>query len=326
MPAKKILLICLDNLGDLTFSSFMPRLLKQKFPQAQVYLLCKKYTEEVGKAIPALDGLWALDPFWGKSPVHSKGPVWPWCTLLLQLRKERFSHCVVLSPNTVASWLAKLAGIKFRVSYRKLGVKKFLSFEDVAVERGDPFEPRTKSLSRLLAPFDIEVKAYTYELFPVWELKLGKDIPQRSLILHPFAGSLARCLPLPYWLDLARQLFARGYTVVWMSSPRETEKHREQLSSIEGSLILSEIQPSIRDYMAYALASDLMIGHDSGPSHIAAALGVPTISFYPRLNMERTPVMGRGLSKMVDIESVDSSAALLSFVTTYLDSLPRKAP
>ena len=50
-PVRRILLVALDNLGDLVFASALTPPLHAAFPTAQIDVWCKEYTAEVASQI-----------------------------------------------------------------------------------------------------------------------------------------------------------------------------------------------------------------------------------------------------------------------------------
>src|SRR3982751_740954 len=73
MSADRILLVSLDNLGDLVFASALAPPLRERFPHARLDVWCKEYTADVAKLIPGVSDVIASDPFWDVAPGRAKG-------------------------------------------------------------------------------------------------------------------------------------------------------------------------------------------------------------------------------------------------------------
>jgi len=62
----KILILDLDNLGDVVMSSFMPRALKELYPDSYISVLVKEYSQDILKNNPFVNELVIFNPpGWG---------------------------------------------------------------------------------------------------------------------------------------------------------------------------------------------------------------------------------------------------------------------
>lgn len=98
----------------------------------------------------------------------------------------------------------------------------------------------------------------------------------RCVVLHPGAGSPAKCWPLSSFVELARVLAAEGCRARMALGPVERDRWTAAELAAAGRAA-PPLPPFARDDLLHALAAaDFVIGHDSGIAHLAAALGVPT--------------------------------------------------
>lgn len=104
---------------------------------------------------------------------------------------------------------------------------------------------------------------------------LGAAEPR--VVVHPGAGCDAKRWPPERFAEVIARLTERtGAACIVLSGPGE-ESLRERVCAATPDALASEGQ-SIRGMMAMMAASDLFIGNTSGPLHIAAALGMATVS------------------------------------------------
>jgi ADP-heptose:LPS heptosyltransferase len=104
----------------------------------------------------------------------------------------------------------------------------------------------------------------------------GTDI-DRLALLHPGSGGPSKRWPLDRFLDLADWLRAQGHPVGVLTGPAEEEEFEETC----GNSGFVAVRPPNLNALAGVLASaSLYIGNDSGPTHLAAALGVPTVALF----------------------------------------------
>ena len=108
------------------------------------------------------------------------------------------------------------------------------------------------------------------------------------VVIHPGSGGRHKCWPLESFLEFAERLRRRGSCVIILQGPVETE--REDRLPAE---LLSLSPPTLLDLAALLARTDLFVGNDSGPGHIAAAVGTPTLTLFgptdPRLWRPRSP-------------------------------------
>jgi len=115
------------------------------------------------------------------------------------------------------------------------------------------------------------------------------------VVLHPGSGGEAKCWPLERWLDLADRLRARGDDARLIFG--EAEAHRwtdAQRAAVEaaGGRGLATLEALVEAL----LPAQRYVGHDAGPSHLAAQLGVPTTVLFGPTDPEVWAPVGADVS------------------------------
>ncbi|WP_456432025.1 glycosyltransferase family 9 protein [Thermosulfuriphilus sp.] len=98
----------------------------------------------------------------------------------------------------------------------------------------------------------------------------------RKVIIHPGSGSRYKNYPLEAFLTLARCLKDKGYDVLFVLGPAE-DSLREPLLK-DGQDVLDRL--SLKGLVEILKRARLYIGNDSGVSHLAASLGIPTFVIF----------------------------------------------
>ena len=118
-------------------------------------------------------------------------------------------------------------------------------------------------------------------------------IKSRSLVLvHPGSGSIHKCLRPEKLACIIQQLQHREMSPVFLEGLADQD-------AVEGVLrVLSKNPPVLRDLDLSLLAgvlshTDLYLGHDSGVTHLAALLGVRTVSVFGPTDPDRWAPHGR---------------------------------
>src|SRR5919197_1154535 len=95
MSVDRILLVSLDNLGDLVFASALAPPLRERFPTATLDVWCKGYTGDVATLIPGVRRVIAADPFWDRAPGRGKGKIGPFVGALRHVARSRYDVAVL---------------------------------------------------------------------------------------------------------------------------------------------------------------------------------------------------------------------------------------
>lgn len=107
------------------------------------------------------------------------------------------------------------------------------------------------------------------------ELLNSRGVSERFVLLHPGAGGREKRWPLEHYLDVAQPLRS-VIDVVWLRGPMECEAgdaailHGQTLIDNPPLPLLAGLQSLATGYL----------GNDSGPSHLAAAVGAKTVTLF----------------------------------------------
>ncbi len=95
-------------------------------------------------------------------------------------------------------------------------------------------------------------------------IEIAKSEPRNSVVIHPFSGSTHKNWPLQKYRELAAKL---PVNVEWTAGPEEVLEgaHRFQ---------------SLLELASWMSGAAIYLGNDSGISHLAAAIGMPTIVLF----------------------------------------------
>lgn len=97
--------------------------------------------------------------------------------------------------------------------------------------------------------------------------------PVRVLI-HPGSGGKAKCWPLERFFELADALV--DLDVTWLLGPAEFELARRVQERDEPLLVEEDLETAAEQMAGF----DLYVGNDSGVTHLAAAIGLPTVAIF----------------------------------------------
>jgi ADP-heptose:LPS heptosyltransferase len=300
MSVDRILLVSLDNLGDLVFASALAPALRERFPGAALDIWCKEYTADIARLVPGGRDVIASDPFWDVAPGREKGPRAPFLRALRVVRSRQYDVAVLAAAPWRTAAAVAAARIPRRIGLRRRKNKVFLTD---ALPDENPRLPVLDEMARLLRPLGITSSTLRYRLdaSPLHDRRerLRRAIGVKYAALHPFASKENRCVPLAVWIELSRRLASRGLATVWIGSDGELQRLRELPFEPGWHFIDRAGDGSLADTAGALANGTLFVGHDSGPLHVAGGLGVPVVGVFAPGEPERTFPQGVGPSRML---------------------------
>lgn len=113
--------------------------------------------------------------------------------------------------------------------------------------------------------------------------RLGFGEHLSMAVLHPGHGGSAPRPPAALFVEIARELAAEGAVVIISEGPADAAVVAE-LTQALGAVPYKVLRSAsgLVDYARCLAAADLFVSGSTGPLHIAGALDVPTVAFYPR--------------------------------------------
>ncbi len=122
----------------------------------------------------------------------------------------------------------------------------------------------------------------------------GVNPSEQYVVLHPGAGAEAKCWPVERFIDLAGLLGGKnGLTVVSILGPAEQERWKaEQVKALAGASVLLPPMdlPTLTGVLGGAGG---FVGNDSGPAHLASAVGTATVVITSSVSVRHFTPLGR---------------------------------
>lgn len=154
------------------------------------------------------------------------------------------------------------------------------------------FLPMAAHLGIQMAPFPVLNKISGTEVPLPGSVQKYLQSPKPKFAFHPFSKDRLRTLPLSL-VKLAIEAFtARDVAIFLVGSPEEEHQLRQQLREINwASVVYAPL--NLRQLKLVLGQSDFFVGADSGPLHVAASLGTPSLGLFgptlPSLSLPLAP-------------------------------------
>ena len=291
---SRILVIRPDHLGDLLFTTPALRILRQRYPDAHITALVGPWGEPVLRSSPAVNEIIRL-PFPGFS--RQSGPsVWQPYGLLRHWAQQLRGHYDLAFVLRFDHWwgalLAYLAGVPQRVGYAVPEVAPFLSHRvPYAAGRHEveqnlrlidwnlPTEHPTTHLTDACCPMEHPLEFRV----PVDAVAWVKNVlpGPRPIVIHPGAGAAVKLWQAQKWAVVADTLAKETDAQILLTgSASERPLCMEIAAQMEAKAHVMAGETTLDRLAAILAECQLVLGVDSGPLHLAVAVGTPSIHLY----------------------------------------------
>jgi heptosyltransferase-2 len=297
--AKKIMVRATSWIGDAVMSLPAIEALHARFPNSEIVLVSRPWVSELYWNHPAVTRQIVYD-----AEGEHRGARGFW-KLVRKLRSERFDAAILLQNSFQAAWMAWWAGIPVRIGYARDG-RSWLLSEAVEVPPPAAYGHQAYYYLQLLfrsglieSPKTLqEVRLYIAESEGKWAVKQLQTAGlggQRFLVgVSPGAsyGAAKRWLPDRYANLADRLIDALGADVLIFGSPAEKPLAEAVAQAMEHTPVIVAGKTTLREFMALLAKCHLVITNDSGPMHLAAALGLPLVAVFGSTDERATGPLG----------------------------------
>ncbi|HEY7415618.1 MAG TPA: glycosyltransferase family 9 protein [Ktedonobacteraceae bacterium] len=108
-----------------------------------------------------------------------------------------------------------------------------------------------------------------------------ESTPPRLLAIHPGSGGVQKCWPVEHFADLISCLIQQKRPILLLAGPADHERVHTILQRLPTSPLLRvSIDAPLTTVAAELCRCQGFIGNDSGITHLAAMLGVPTLALF----------------------------------------------
>lgn len=283
----------LNQIGDLLFTLPALKALREAFPRTHITSVLRAH----------LAGLVAHSGFVDEIVHRPPGGPWPAVALGLRLRKQRPELAVTFSQSATMALCAWLSGAPHRVGYVDSDLCRLLNHR-VQV-RGIPSSGKVLRLVRSLG-----LKAVKTDYVGLIRLSASDEAEGEKLLAEcnlPGAGPLIALAPgesadRPYkswstarFRELAETLVRNDHARIVIVGGERDRSLGDQIIRATGQQAASLAGRTTPAQLAAVVARcDLLVGIDSGPMHVAAAMGRPVVGLFGPTDPGRTRPLGEG--------------------------------
>ena len=261
----KFLIIRFSSIGDIVLTTPVIRCLKQQVANAEVHFLTKKTFASIVENNPYVDKVFTLSKSWE--------------TMIHELKQEQYDYVIDLHHNT-RTWRVKKALKTISYAYNKLNIQKWL-LTVLKINR----LPKVHIVDRLLdtiKPFGVVNDGKGLDYFiPEKDIVQKKDIPLSHSLGYVaiVIGAALNTKKMPVQ-KLQELCVAINYPIILVGGREDliagdaiAQKDTGKIYNACGKFNLNESADIVRN-------ATVVISHDTGLMHIAAAFHKKTISIW----------------------------------------------
>ena len=261
-------------------TSALFRSIKKKYPDIIIHYLTSEVIAPLLKEDPDIDKVLTINPKFSLTSKYAKEKI-------NEIRKENYDLVINMHHSLKFILFTMLGKIKKQLFYRKI---KHIHSVTNFWEMGKKVFP------------DIEEEKELKLYLPSESLKkakeMTKDLKRPIVVINAggvFAKRQGRTYPIDKWIELCKKIQEKYNGTIILNGAKEDKEILKPLEQIPNSInYIGEL--SLEDSCSVIAQADLMISGDSGPLHIATALGVQSIGLYGSMPSYRTGCYSRGIN------------------------------
>ena len=299
MPEESILVYRLGSLGDTIIALPTFHAVRRAFPQSRITLLTNKPVSSKAAAVEEVLGRGfffneLLDyPLGTRNPLVLAGLIW------------RLRHSRVRTAVNLAAFRSDAVIARDRLFFRVAGVRRFIGFDLQPKDKKATPAPLTGEVeweAARIARRVSKIREVDLNDPANWDLRLTCDevsagesllrtLPQERPVLAFSTGTKvqAKHWGIEKWAELSKRLAEHfpDWSAVFLGSALEAGE--ASLCAVPWGERAVNIcgKTSPRESAAILERCRLFLGHDSGPMHLAACVGVPCVAVFSARNLPR---------------------------------------
>jgi ADP-heptose:LPS heptosyltransferase len=299
----RILWVRLDHIGDVTMSLPALGALRRRYPDAQIDALVRPACAPLLRDLSIINRVLTYDSPRFPQRKNTRGAgLWRTLFFIGRLRRQNYDIAIDVRGDDIARLLIYFARVPLRLGFDRAFYEapdapnlKFLLTDAVEF----PCEPRhaVRNNLELMRVLDLpqneeEIAPQTH---PLRELltdenasrvaaklqKLGAS--QNFIVIHINANDAARNWQIEKWAQVADELVeSQGAVILLSGAPSDyaaNEKLKTQMQDAERVINAAGVF-SLQELPSFFSRAKLFLTVDTGPMHIAAAVGTPVVALF----------------------------------------------
>ncbi|MDD5729648.1 MAG: glycosyltransferase family 9 protein [Candidatus Omnitrophica bacterium] len=275
MEIKNILAVRNDRLGEFLLNIPAFRALKTSFPGSKLILAVDPYLGELAKSIGFVDEVIPWE--------NRKHKISEILAFAGDLRKRKIDACVIFNPSAEFNLISFLSATPVRAGYarkwpflltKKIADKKYLAIKhevEYNLDLAGMIGAKTEDKNIFLE--------ITGNLPPDLSAKLSPGKSRGLVAVHPWTSDPVKEWPQEHFHELIQGLLKNNFKVIIVGGKQERNKDQKFIGDSADIVNLTG-ETTLPQLAAVLKRCKLLISADSGPVHLAAAIGTRVIAIF----------------------------------------------
>ncbi|GAA8494397.1 lipopolysaccharide heptosyltransferase I [Helicobacter pylori] len=289
----KIAIVRLSALGDIIVSAVFLAAIKERFIDAQIEWFVDERFSAILEHSPYID---KLHPIALKSTLTTLNPLKIF-KLFKSLRAYEYDIVIdmqgLIKSALITQMLKAPKKVGFDYASAREGLSAFFYSQKVSIAYDEPILKRNFTLlfhalnlpkNEISEGLSSRFKVFSYQDSPkIDALNLNKNKPKILFVLE--TSKTNKTYPIERFKDLALMLENFQICLLWHADEEKAAALYGTLKDQRDALLLPKL--TLNEVKALLFKMDLIIGGDTGITHLAWALQKPSITLYGNTPMER---------------------------------------
>jgi lipopolysaccharide heptosyltransferase I len=289
-----LLIVRLSSLGDVVHTVPAVVALRRGFPEAKLTWVVEAQYREIVENCAPVDAVVVSRTRRWVSLLHSPAAWAASSRFLRELRQHGRGEVAIDFQGLMKSAaIARASGAAERFGFDRKAIREPLALaflnRRVAIDPAMHVVDQNRALAVAAGAASIPADFSSFSALP--GDPQGRFVEFRgAVLLHPGGGQARKLWPEERFVAIARMLLRKGARVALIWGPGERERAARIAAAAGASLVPDS---NLRDLAALLAGARLVVSGDSGPLHLAAALGVPVVGLYGPTRVARNGPYGQ---------------------------------
>jgi len=295
LDPRKILIVKPSSLGDIVHSLPFLNAIKTRFPKAEIHWMIARGFEGLLEGHPMIDKLWVVNKDAWKKISQVQGTIAEIKRLFRELTSEKFDIVIDLQGLLRSGIITAATGSPLRIGFKEAreGSRFFYTHKVVGgkdIHAVDRYLRIAEFLGCDVTGISFPLAA-AESLLPLSIQHPALNINEPYVVIVPGARWKTKRWPPEKFGELSSMLPLKSVIV---GDKNDKDVADEIVSLSEGKAISLTGKTTLRELIDVIRHAEFVISNDSGPMHIAAALGIPVFAIFGPTDPARTGPYGKG--------------------------------
>jgi len=300
MEPKRILIWEQNWLGDVLFSTPFIKAIRKRYKDAHIAVIVNPASREIVKGNPRIDEIIIFDEKNEHRGIMGR------IKFIMELRKKKFDTAFFMHRSCSRAIICEFAGVKNRIGYfykkRNLMLTDIVEIPDKPLHKIEYFLNIAKHVKADIADKNMEFFVADVDKNYVKEMLERNSIREKDgyIVLNPGANWPPKRWPEENFADLAEKLIKKYNIKVVISGGEDDLAKALRIQDLTPQrLVITCGRTTLKQLGSLFERAKVIISADTGPLHLARAVGAKVIALFGPTSHDLTGPYGDGIYSII---------------------------